>query len=134
MAAHGALVVFGVHEPRDDDVRRAARAAADVHAGLRAVQSPVPEEERVAVAIGIDHGEVVCGSTGHRERLEFPLVGDTVNVAIRVRGLARSGETRVAARVAEAISDEFAVEILEETLVKGRASPVRICTLAGSRA
>jgi len=77
---------------------------------------------------------VVCGSTGHWERLEFALVGDTVNVATRVRGLARSGETRVAARVAEAISDEFAVGTPEETMVKGRASPVRICKLAGSRA
>ena len=75
----------------------------------------------------------MCGNIGHRDRLEFALVGDTVNVAARVQGLARSGETLITSNVAEAIADDFTVEDLEETMVKGRASPVRVCRLTAAR-
>ncbi len=129
----GALVVFGVHKKRDDDVQRAASSALDIHASLRMLQSVVPEAERVAVAIGIDCGEVVCGSIGDRERLEFALVGDAVNVAARVQGLARSGETLLTANVAQLIEHDFLIEHLEDTMVKGRASPVRLFKLTGSQ-
>ncbi len=129
----GALVVFGVHKKRDDDVQRAARSALEIHADLRTLQTRVPEEEHIGVAIGIDCGDVVCGNIGHKERLEFGLVGDTVNVAARMQSLARSGETLLTSRVAEAIGGDFTIEYLEETMVKGRANPVRVCKLAGSR-
>ena len=129
----GALVVFGVHKRRSDDVQRAARSALDIHAALRQLQQQVPAEEHVSVAIGIDCGDVVCGNIGHRERLEFGLVGDTVNVAARMQSLARSGETLLTSDVAEVVRDEFRVEALEETMVKGRASPVRVHRLTGRR-
>ena len=125
----GVMVVFGVHTRRDDDVLRAARAASEIHARLATLQAGRPADERIGVAIGIDAGEVVCGNVGHRERLEFAVVGDAVNVAARIQGLARSGETLVTPAVAEAVGREFAVESLEETLVKGRSRPVRICRL-----
>ena len=51
----------------------------------------------------------------------------------RMQSLARSGETLLTSNVAEAVRDEFTVEALEETMVKGRASPVRVGRLTGSR-
>lgn len=86
------------------------------------------------MAIGIDTGEVVGGNVGHEERVEFALVGDSVNVAARLQSLARSGETLLTARVADAIADEFAIEYLEETMVKGRATPVQVCKLVSDSA
>ena len=121
-----------MHEKRPDDAERAARAAVEIHAGLRALGPDETAGHPVGVAIGIDWGEVVCGNVGHEQRLEFALVGDTVNVAARIQGLARSGETLVTARLAEKIGDGFDVRVLEETMVKGRAQPVEVCSLTRS--
>ena len=75
----------------------------------------------------------MCGNIGHQDRFEFALVGDTVNVAARMQSLGRSGETLLTSNVSEAIRDEFEIEYLEETMVKGRAKPVRVCKISGGR-
>jgi class 3 adenylate cyclase len=125
----GALVAFGVHVERDDDARRAALAACDINTNLAALQARVPEEERIRVAIGLHSGTVVCGNVGHRERLDFTIFGDTVNVAARVQGMARAGEILVTEPVVDGLDGPFSIDELEETTVKGRARPVRVFAL-----
>ena len=130
----GALVAFGVHETRPDDPQRAARAALEVHARLRTLQAGVPDAEQVSVAIGLDCGEVVCGNIGHEQRLEFGLVGDTMNVAARVQSMARSGETLLTSNLADLLGAGFQVEPVEETMVKGRSQPVHVRRLISADA
>ncbi|HEY7802655.1 MAG TPA: adenylate/guanylate cyclase domain-containing protein, partial [Dehalococcoidia bacterium] len=71
----GVLAAFGVHRKRDDDVQRAAMAALEIQANVQAAQAAVPEDERVDVSSGLHYGPVVCGNIGHRERLDFTIIG-----------------------------------------------------------
>ncbi|WP_029010232.1 adenylate/guanylate cyclase domain-containing protein [Azospirillum halopraeferens] len=81
-----AMVVFGVPAPGPDDAGRALACArallAEVEAwnALRAAAG----EDAVRIGIGVHWGEVFCGAVGDDTRLEFTVLGDTVNVAARV--------------------------------------------------
>jgi len=50
-------------------------------------------EPRIDIGVGIDFGPAIIGDVGDNRRLEFTVVGDTVNVAARVEALTRTSET-----------------------------------------
>jgi class 3 adenylate cyclase len=128
----GVLAAFGVHRQRPDDVQRAAAAALEIHGNIRAAQTAIPEDERIDVAIGLHCGDVVCGNIGHRERLDFTIIGDTVNVAQRIESLAHGGETLVSSDVAAATGDGLVLEDARDVAVKGRDEPVRVFRLVSA--
>ena len=82
----GAMVVFGVPRPGPDDARNALRCGLAIRTAIacwneerrRAGQPPIE------IGIGIHCGSVRAGVLGDRERLEFTVIGDTVNVAGRL--------------------------------------------------
>ena len=85
------MAVFGTPEPGPGDARAAVLAGLDMLAGIaewnqgRAGQGESP----VKVGIGIHYGTVVAGVLGDDERLEYTVIGDTVNVAQRIERLTR---------------------------------------------
>jgi adenylate cyclase len=85
----GLLAVFGAPERLPD---HAARAVASAQAIVRAVDERFGGEVRIG--IGLNSGPVVAGSMGGGGRLEFSVIGDTVNVAARVEAITReTGDT-----------------------------------------
>ena len=86
------MATFGTPEAAPDD---AARALACATAMLAALERWNAERGRdgeppVAVGIGLHHGPVITGDIGGAGRLEFAVIGDTVNVAERLQELTRT--------------------------------------------
>jgi adenylate cyclase len=81
-----AMIVFGLPTPSDDDARHALAAARDVLAGIGAWNAKLRAagEAPVAIGIGAHWGELFVGAIGDEHRLEFSVLGDTVNVASRL--------------------------------------------------
>ena len=75
----GALAVFGAPNDLDDHAHAAVTAAVVIQ---RLVAERFDGELRVG--IGINTGVVIAGTIGGASKLEFTLIGDTVNVAARV--------------------------------------------------
>jgi adenylate cyclase len=85
----GFLAVFGAPERMDDHADRAVAAAAEI-----AAQVATRYDGNLRIGIGINSGAAVVGSVGGGGRLEFTLIGDTVNVAKRVEQLTKDlGDT-----------------------------------------
>lgn len=86
-----AMVVFGLPQPGADDARHALAAARGVLAGIAAWNDTLRAagEETVAVGIGAHWGEMFVGAIGDERRLEFSVLGDTVNVAARLEHQAK---------------------------------------------
>ena len=87
----GVMATFGTPQARADDALRALRCAKAMQASLadwntaRQAQGEPP----VRIGIGLHYGPVVLGDIGDRNRLEFAVIGDTVNVASRLERLTR---------------------------------------------
>jgi adenylate cyclase len=128
----GALVIFGAPEPRADDAARALAFGRDLARRISRWDEKRGREEPVRIGIGAHVGEIFCGLIGDEERLEFTVLGDTVNIAARIEELTKEvGVPVLASReaVAEAGELELWREIKRDTL-RGRSEPVAVMELA----
>ena len=86
------MVVFGVPEPGENDARNALLCGVEMLKNLddwnneRRGQG----QEPVDIGIGIHYGEVIAGALGDDARVEYTVIGDTVNVAERIEALTRN--------------------------------------------
>lgn len=88
----GMMAVFGVPVPSTDeagqaaDARAAAAAALSIRERLPALSRDLVQSGRpgIAIRIGIHTGPVVAGAIGGRARLQYTVLGDTVNIAARL--------------------------------------------------
>ena len=126
------MAVFGAPFPQPDHANRAVAAALAMHRRQDAVNGRWAERglPPFGLGIGLSTGKVAAALLGSEDRLEYTLVGDTVNLAQRLQQLAAEGETVASEATAAALSG-FRLEPLEPSLVKGRESPVRPAKVVG---
>jgi class 3 adenylate cyclase/ActR/RegA family two-component response regulator len=120
------MAVFGAPVPSDDHADRAVVAAASMHALQNEINVTWETEGLPAfgLGIGLSTGEVAAALLGSEERLEYTLVGDTVNLTQRLQQLASAGETVISEPTKNALSLDIETVVLDAQLVKGRDTPV----------
>ena len=120
------MAVFGAPVPSDDHADRAVVAAASMHALQNEINVTWANEGLPAfgLGIGLSTGEVAAALLGSDERLEYTLVGDTVNLTQRLQQLASAGETVISGPTKNALVLDVDTVELDAQLVKGRDTPV----------
>ncbi len=136
----GVMATFGTPAP-------GARDAANALAAGRAILESIAawNQARVArgadpvqVGIGLHYGRVVLGDIGDEQRIEYAVIGDTVNVASRIQDLTRKLDVRLAASMAlvnAAREAEDGPELLQDLQraplqrLDGREEPILVWTL-----
>jgi adenylate cyclase len=91
----GLMAVFGPPLPSRQDATNAALCALQIRERLDRWNEQHAPDKAIRVAVGIHCGEVVQGEVGTDKRLEFTVVGDTVNIASRVEAYCRTLATTV---------------------------------------
>lgn len=121
------MAVFGAPFPQDDHADRAVLAAAAMHAAQDEVNARWAEAGLPAfgLGIGLSTGEAAAALLGSEERLEYTIVGDTVNLTQRLQQWAEAGETIVSEATRDAMTLEQTLETLPPEQVKGRTTPVQ---------
>ena len=118
--------VFGSPHAHEDDAARACAAALDLLA----------LDDDLAVAdlqIGITHGRLFSGTSGHALRRTFTCLGDSVNLAARLMSKAPAGQAYVSEEVRDAVGDSLVTEFVADMVVKGKTEGVRVHSLVGTR-
>src|SRR5262245_16123418 len=131
----GLLIYFGHPTAHEDDARRA------VHAGLGIVEAMADLNTRLmrrhgvtlAVRIGIHTGPVVVGAMGTAGH-ERVAMGETLNIASRLQGLAPADAVVISPVTARLVSGTFALEDVGTHVLRGGAEPMAISRVRGALA
>ncbi len=130
MTGDGIMALFGAPIALEDAPQRAVRSAMAIHREMAKFSDRVKQDREaippLKMRIGIHTGPVVVGTLGNNLRVDFKAVGDTVNLASRMEGLADPGSTYVSDETFGLTEGLFVVEALGEKEVKGKEEPVKV--------
>lgn len=128
----GVLAVFGAPLAQADHAYKALKAAEEVRlkmADLNEKRAALGEPP-IQVGVALATGEVVTGTLGRGAQLAYTVVGDTVNQASRLVGVARPGELLVTAATYEEGGAAGAMSVRFDgpltIRIRGRNEPVTI--------
>jgi len=121
--------LWGAPVKRPDDATNAVRAAVKMQKRVaewneeRAAQGKEP----IRIGIGLHTGQVVVGNMGSSKALSYTAIGDGVNLASRLCGIAGEDMIVISEECAQrAGKDKFVLESLPPARVKNREAPVEI--------
>jgi adenylate cyclase len=119
------LGVFGVPVFRQDHVQRAVRAAMYLQEELHR-EGRHGNQLLSAVGISIHTGDVVAGNVGSQSKMEYTVIGDSVNLAARLNAFAGPGEVIISRQVKEQLGAMLETQSLGPQLIKGMSMPVDV--------
>jgi len=132
------MAFWGAPTEMSDHVNRACNAALAIRKTIdsenrRRTEAGLPA---IKMGIGIHTGSAIAGNIGAPSRINYTLVGDTVNLAQRIEQLCKPlAETDsdvtilVSSNVAEKVTETFKLEDLGSQPIRGRNEPIDISRL-----
>jgi class 3 adenylate cyclase len=133
----GLLAAFGAPIPAEDHADRAVAASREmIRERLPSFNDWVRSQgigDGFGLGVGVNSGPVMAGNVGSERRLEYTVVGDTVNVASRIEGLTKQGSYPVL--VADTTRDAMRAPpddlvFVDDFEIRGRASTIGLWGLA----
>jgi len=129
----GFMALFGVDNDEDNHADKALAAGCDLERRLKRLNLDLATrgEEPIRIGIGINTGRALVGSIGSSERMEFTVIGNTVNVASRIEALNKTVNTTllISKATRDALRRRISLRALPLQAIKGVVQPLEIFTL-----
>ncbi len=131
------LAIFGTPlNPAADHPHQAVRAAWGITRALEAFnrEQAGRGEPQLRTGVGVATGTVLAGNVGSAERLEYTVIGDTVNLASRLEALTKELDATVllAEATATAVQSWAPLQSIGQVRVRGKQEPVLVYALQTS--
>ena len=121
----GLMAVFGVPFPQADHAERAVNTAVDMFEVLQEMNKSAILPVTLDMRVGINSGRVVAGDVGSKKRVDYTVLGNTVNIASRIEStIAKGGEIVIGSKTKELLGDKFKLAPLGLMKIKGLSSPM----------
>lgn len=131
------MALFGTPFPGPDDADHAVDAAVDMVRSLREfnLRRAMGGEHPIDIRLGISTGEVIAGNIGSPRRMDYTVIGHTVNVASRVEGANSyyGSQILITDATEERLKKHFLMRELDFVRVKGSRTPVAIYEILEGR-
>lgn len=129
------MAVWGVPQSQISDTDDAVRACLEMRKALATLNEKRIKkgEPVIRIGMGLHKGQAISGTIGSTERMEYTVIGDTVNQASRIEAATKSlgMDLLVSQEVAESVRDKFIVEEAGCVEVKGKAEPLKLFKVPG---
>jgi len=123
------MALFGVPETTDHDADNALNAALEITHKLKILNEKRKTEGKVCfeIGIGIHTGPVIAGNIGSKRRMDYTVIGDTVNLASRLEKEANRYNTTFifTEETIQSLRDRFPVREIDLIQVRGRTGANR---------
>ncbi|HEX9047316.1 MAG TPA: adenylate/guanylate cyclase domain-containing protein [Verrucomicrobiae bacterium] len=121
-----------------EDAKRAVNAALAMRRGLSSLNAQWknnPDRIQLATGIGVNHGDVVYGNIGSKDRTELTVLGDGVNLAARLESATKQFHTDIliGEEVEKLTREHFVYRKIGAVAFKGKTKPVETFTLLSDR-
>ena len=126
----GIMAVFGTPHPAADDALRAVRAAVQMVEQVKMLNLSTGAVRPLSISIGLATGEIVAGHIGTQRRLEYTVIGDAVNLAARLEGLAEPNQILADERTYDKIRGAVAAT-RRLVRIKGKSGTAAVYVLHG---
>jgi adenylate cyclase len=118
----GLMAIFGMFEPANH-ASRAVRSGLAMLARQRNVEV---NGEKIVIGVGVNTGPMMAGYLEIQDRIDFSVLGDTVNVCQRLEGLARPDRLFIGPETFKSVTGQFKIQTVGPLEVKGRQRPVEV--------
>jgi len=129
------MALWGVPVEGEDDAAQAVRACLAMRielAELNAIRI-ARGQEALKIGMGLNRGMVIAGNIGSDEKMEYTVIGDSVNTASRIESMTKEFGTDllVSQSVADELKGQFIFTPCEAVRVKGKADALQIFRVEG---
>ena len=129
------MAVWGAPNPTPLDSHNALRACVEMRRALAELNERRLARGTTAIRIGmgLHRGEAISGTIGSTERMEYTVIGDTVNQASRIEASTKAFgcDILVSDTLAAAVGEQFVLEVAGRVDVKGKSEPLNLFKVRG---
>jgi adenylate cyclase len=121
------MAVFGVPFSQPDHAVRAVKSAMEMFRALEEINASGELPNRLQMRIGVNSGRVVAGDIGSEKRVDYTVLGSTVNIASRIESsVAKSGDIVIGEATKALVGDRFPTECLGAMPLRGVTAPITL--------
>lgn len=129
------MAVWGAPNSTERDPQNAVKACIEMRQALQVLNELREGRGQVPlkIGIGLHRGEAISGTVGSSERMEYTVIGDTVNQASRIESSTKAFGTDflLSDTLADFVKDEFIVQEAGKVEVKGKSEPLKLYKVVG---
>lgn len=128
------MAAWGVPmKSEEEDAVLAVTSALQIHNLVRSRDRTFfrGDASRLKIAVGMSSGPLVAGNIGSSRRMDYTVLGDTVNTAARLEGVANAEEIIITQSTRDLLGDRFKLEERKPVKVKGKEKPLVIFNVKG---
>ncbi len=120
------IAIWNAPLDQPDHCARGLAAAVQIRRNVFSFQKKNPQQEQFSVGIGLSTGFAIMGNISALGKVEYTLVGDTVNVASRISAFANNNQILADTATAENAPPGIIVRELSPVRVRGRKEPLPV--------
>lgn len=127
------MAIFGAPIAHENDPERAIRCAVEMHSFINRFNSlaPISLPQPLGIHIGVNTGMVVAGNVGSDLRMNYSVIGDTVNLAARLVSYSKTGQILTSESTYNSVHHILKTGNPEMATLKGKSEPVKVYPIIG---